>query len=318
MYPSTEVSAPHDLDIGVVYTHERHYMGPLLNSMSRSGDGLSMRLVLVDNASADGAQPWRRIFPETLVLANRERLGYTANLNRILSACTARYVLLMNTDMYFEPESQCLSSMVRFMESHPHCGVGTCRIYHPDGSYAYPARRFQTPRIIALRRSGLGKLFPSGLDDYFYRERGLNETFDCEWVSGCFMLVRRAAIQEVGGFDRRFQKYFEDVDFCARMAQAGWKVMFNGSTHCFHHEQRASRRLLSKDAWQHLCSYGRWLWKWGLRPPQPARFTTASPGSPARRIDAAHLDHGSRQPQEASARRRKQPPVRSGSNSSSP
>ncbi|MEX2560996.1 MAG: hypothetical protein WD403_13830, partial [Pirellulales bacterium] len=79
MYPSTEVSAPHDLDIGVVYTHERHYMGPLLNSMSRSGDGLSMRLVLVDNASADGAQPWRRIFPETLVLANRERLGYTAN-----------------------------------------------------------------------------------------------------------------------------------------------------------------------------------------------------------------------------------------------
>jgi hypothetical protein len=63
-------------------------------------------------------------------------------------------------------------------------------------------------------------------------------------------------------------KYFEDVDMCLRMARAGWQVMFNGQTHCYHHEQRASRRALSRDAWWHGRAYLRWLYKWGLTVPR--------------------------------------------------
>src|SRR5687767_10733209 len=99
-------SKPADLDIGVIYTHEDEYMRPLLESLARSGDDLRMRLILVDNASASGAERWQKCFPNTVVVRNDQRLGYAANLNKILTAATSELVLLLNTDMYFEPAEQ--------------------------------------------------------------------------------------------------------------------------------------------------------------------------------------------------------------------
>ena len=89
-----------DLDIGVIYTHERQLMPRLLETMSASGRQLRMRLILVDNASADALEPWCAYFPQTRILSNGRRLSYAANLNRILDASTARYTSPMNTDMY--------------------------------------------------------------------------------------------------------------------------------------------------------------------------------------------------------------------------
>jgi GT2 family glycosyltransferase len=255
-----------DVDLGIIYTHERHFMTPLVSSLVQSGRGVAMRLVLVDNASADGVDEWRDTFQETLVVRNEERLGYAANLNRILEASHARYALLLNTDMYFEPDEQCVAKMVRFMDQHPGCGVSGCRLYHPNGRYGFPARRFQTLGTIAARRLGLGKLMGRTVDSYLYRDRPHDAVFECDWLSGCFLMVRRKALDEVGLLDLRFRKYFEDVDFCLRMARAGWKVMMNGATFCYHLEQRASRNLFSRDAFVHLQSYARWLAKWGLDP----------------------------------------------------
>src|SRR5215467_13915473 len=117
-----------DVDIGVIYTYERHFMAPLVSSLAQSGSGLAMRLILVDNASGGGVEEWRQAFPETTVLRNEGRLGYAANLNRILEASTARYALLLNTDMVFDPTEQCIAKMVRFMDRFPDCGVSGCRL----------------------------------------------------------------------------------------------------------------------------------------------------------------------------------------------
>jgi hypothetical protein len=261
-----------DLDVGVVYTHERQFMPRLMETMTLAAGGLRVRPILVDNASAEGCRDWQGYFPRTTVLKNAARLGYGANLNRVLAAATAPYVLLMNTDMAFDPAEPCLEKMAQFMDSQPDCGLAICRIYHPDGGYAYPARRFQTPRTIAARRLGLDTVFAGSVERYLYNDRDRESSFECDWVSGCFMFVRREAAAEVGPFDPRFAKYFEDVDYCARMAQAGWRVMFHGGTYCHHYEQRASRRLFSADAWRHLRSYFRWLGKWGPLPPKLRRL----------------------------------------------
>src|SRR5579872_6621068 len=255
-----------DVDIGIIYTHERHFMTPLVSSLAQSGHALAMRLILVDNASKEGVGEWRSAFPDTQVLRNESRLGYAANLNRILEASRARYVLLLNTDMCFEPGEQCVAKIVRFMDAHPDCGIGGCRLYHSDGSYAFPARRFQTPLTIAARRLGLAALLDGTINSYLYRERPRDSVFECDWLSGCFLMVRRRAIEDVGFLDVRFQKYFEDVDFCLRMARAGWRVMMNGQTYGYHLEQRASRHLFSRDALLHVQSFLRWLAKWGVNP----------------------------------------------------
>lgn len=255
-----------DVDLGVIYTHERQYMPRLLATMAASGEGLSMRLVLVDNRATDSIEPWLNYFPKTLVLRNEMRLAYGANLNRIVEASSAPFVLLLNTDMYFEPSEQCIARMVAFMHEHPDCGVAGCRIYRADGAYAHPARRRPTVPVILARRFGMSRWLRSSIDRYLYRERRSTESFDCEWLSGCFMLVRREALADVGHFDTQFVKYFEDVDFCLRMVRAGWRVMFHGGTSCYHFEQGASRRILSQDAYRHGMSYLRWLRKWGLAP----------------------------------------------------
>lgn len=255
-----------DIDIGVIYTHERQFMTPLVSTLGRSGDGVGMRLILIDNASTTGIEEWRSTVPETLVLRNDCRLGYAANLNRILEASTARYALLLNTDMEFDPEEQCLAKMVRFMDERPDCGISGCRLYHPDGSYGFPARRFQTLSTIAARRLGLAKLLGNTVDSYLYRDQPDDSIFECDWLSGCFLMVRSEAVRDVGLLDLRFRKYFEDVDYCLRMRRTGWRVLMNGQTWCYHHEQRASRNLFTQDAFVHLQSYLRWLAKWGVSP----------------------------------------------------
>ncbi len=261
---------PRDLEIGVVYTGERDLMGPLLSTMKASAPGLKYGLILVDNHSSDGVEPWRRIIPETTVLKNTERLHYAANLNRILAASTARYVLVMNTDMFFDPRQQCLSRMVEFMDSHPDCGVAGCRLLHADGHDARAARRFQTLSILLARRFGLGRLMQRTLERYFYMDHAPGESFSCQWLSGCFLMLRNKAIEKIGLFDESFGKYFEDVDMCLRMARGGWHVMYHGATSAYHIEQCASRNLFSIDAWKHLRSYLYWLSKWGYRAPAEA------------------------------------------------
>jgi GT2 family glycosyltransferase len=259
-----------DLDIGVIYTYERPFMPRLLDSLAHSGDGLATRLILIDNASIDGAEQWRPYFPETQIVRNPRRLHYAANLNRILAASTSRHTLLLNTDMYFDPAEQCLAKMVEFMERQPRCGLSGCRLLHADGDHAPSARRFQTVPIILARRLGLGGLLGGTIRDYLYAHRAGDESFECDWLSGCFLMLRRAAARNVGPFDEKFVKYFEDVDICLRMARAGWKVMYHGATYCHHLEQRGSKRLFSADARRHLRSYLRWLLKWGFAPQRRA------------------------------------------------
>jgi N-acetylglucosaminyl-diphospho-decaprenol L-rhamnosyltransferase len=267
--PLSVVHAPPavaDVDLGVIYRHERQWMPRLLSSLGQSGNGLRMRVILVDNDSQDGAEQWCDLFPQTTLLRNNKLLTYTENLNRILEASTSRYVLLLNTDMYFDPQQQCVARMVQFMDAWPDCGVAGCRLHHEDGEHAPSARRFQTLPLILARRFGLSKLLRRTLEDHFYQDHTIYESWECDWLSGCFLMLRRAAIDEVGCFDTSFGKYFEDVDMCLRMARAGWRVMYNGGTYCYHLEQRDSKRLLSRDARKHARAYLRWLLKWGFTP----------------------------------------------------
>lgn len=261
-----------DLDVGVIYTYERHFMPPLLASLKSAAADVPTRLILIDNASADGTDEWTRYFRKTLVVRNAARLGYAENLNRVLQHSAARYVLLMNTDMFADPTEPCLAKMVRFMDRHPRCGLSICRLYHPDGGYGHPARRFPNVSAIAARRLGLGRLLHGARASHLYLEHDRHGTFPCDWVSGCFMFVRREAIEQSGPLDTGFRKYFEDVDLAVRMHRSGWQVLFNGDTFLYHWEQRASLRPWSKDARLHLRSYMRFLRKWGTQPVQPRRL----------------------------------------------
>src|SRR5690606_38349977 len=163
----------------LVYTSEDEYMPRLLTTLAASADRYASRLILVDNTTQNGARAWSGYFARELILYNTRRLSYGCNLNRILKASTAPYVLLLNTDMYFDPQERCVDRMVEFMNRHADCGVAGCRLYRTDGSYTYPARRFPTVPMIAARRL---PLTVGLLEEYekklLYAERDPTTVFD--------------------------------------------------------------------------------------------------------------------------------------------
>jgi len=278
-----EAAMPYDLDVGLIYTYEDAWMMPVVRSLARSGPGLRMRLLLVDNASERGVEPWMHEFPASLAIRNESRLGYAANLNRILKHSDAKYVLLLNTDMFFDPREECLTKLVRFMDHNPDCGLGSCRLYRYDDSYAFGPRRYPSIRGAIGRRFESIRLFHKHLDDVYYRDRDPYSTFACDWFTGCLFMARSSAVKRIGLLDEGFKKYYEDVDWCGRFNDAGYDVLHYGGTHCFHAEQRASKRIFSLDGRRHLKSFARWLWKWRSRPRgasdffEPAATSTHAP-----------------------------------------
>ena len=151
--------------------------------------------------------------------------------------------------------------MIEFMDGHPDCGVSGCGVYHLDNNFAFPARKFVDPFIILSRR--LPFLFYSEkiLDRYLFRNHGIHDTFECDWLSGCFLLFKAEILRKIGGFDEYYPKYFEDTDICHRIAKDNMKVMYHGGTYYYHIEQRASKNIFSKDARLHIKSYFRWVKK---------------------------------------------------------
>ena len=262
-----------DLTVSIASTNEAHYIKPLLETLYQAAPGIEMEVLVIDNACDDDTAALAQgNYPGLRVVRNTARKPFTVNHNIGIEQARGKYVLILNPDILFEKGEPCLQKMVDFMNATPQCGVSGCRVYNFDKEFAYPARRYQSLRIILSRR--FAKLFFSKkVDDYYlYKDRPITDTFSCDWLSGCFLFGRREALLQAGGFDTGYTMYFEDVDICHMVRKAGWDVMYHGDTFYYHLEQRASMKLFSRKARQHIRSWLRWIFmrRLHLLPPRPA------------------------------------------------
>ena len=257
---------PVDLTIVVISTNESEHINRLFQTMSSAVGNLRTEILLVDNASDDCLYSVLSEHDDLQVevIHNSDKLSFTRNNNLALSRANGKYILFLNPDTVFEG-GQTIREMFDFMERNKKCGISGCRAYHYDGTFAYPARRYQTLTIVLSRRFPV--LFHSrrAEDDYLYRRRNEADTYRCEWLSGCFLFARTIVVKEIGGFDTHFHKYFEDVDICSRVSEIGCEVIYHGRPYYFHLERRKSADILSVNALLHLRSYLRWICKSSLR-----------------------------------------------------
>jgi GT2 family glycosyltransferase len=140
-------------------------------------------------------------------------------------------MLLLNTDAFVAADS--VKKALRFMESHADCGIVGVRLTGRDGEVQPSCRYFPTPLNVFLSRTGLARRFPrvrliDGPDWAPADER------ECDWVPGCFYLIRKEVIDQVGLFDPRYFLYYEEVDHCLQTQRAGWKIMFTPDTSVVH------------------------------------------------------------------------------------
>jgi N-acetylglucosaminyl-diphospho-decaprenol L-rhamnosyltransferase len=189
---------------------------------------------VVDNASRDGSVNLLRAdprFASAELIINQTNVGFGRANNQCVPTAQGRYLLLLNTDAFVSPET--LQTTVAFMDAHPKHGVLGVQLIGSDGKAQPSCRYFPTPWNQFLARSGFSRFFQSVkmVDDLDWDHGSPRE---CDWVTGCYFLIRREVVDSVGLFDPRYFLYCEEVDLCRRVKQAGWGVVFFNGTKVIH------------------------------------------------------------------------------------
>ncbi len=239
-----------DVSIIIVSWNTREVLRNCLRSVYEqtgvSGD-IDFEVVVVDNASTDGsAQMVRNDFPKVILIENSENRGFAAANNQGIAAACGRYVLLLNSDTVILDNA--IGKVIAAAEADPEAAVVGCRILNPDRSLQ--ASCFMFPSILNLLLSStyLYKIFPKSR--FFGREQmtwwDRNDTREVEVATGCFMLVRKKAIEQTGVLDERFFMYAEETDWCYRFHQNKWRIIFTPDARIIHLGGQSSQRIRSK------------------------------------------------------------------------
>ena len=201
-----------------------------------------IEVFVVDNASSDGSvEMVRNEFPEVKLIASDKNLGFAKANNLAIKKSSGRYLLFLNPDTTVPSET--LPEMVKFMGENPRIGAATCFVELASGGMDPDCHRgFPTPWASFCHFSGLVKLFPRSkiFDQYHQTWKDLTKTHEIESCCGAFMMVRRKAMDEVGIWDEDFFFYGEDLDWCYRFQEKGWKVMFYPHCKIIHHKGASS------------------------------------------------------------------------------
>ncbi len=254
-----------DLSIIIVGYNSAEPLAACLRSLAECRDIVSREVLVVDNASADDTgEMVRRDFPWAEYHENAANVGLSRAVNRGIRASRGRHILVLNPDIEARPGS--LDALVGFMDATPGAGLAGAKLINTDGSLQLSCRAFYTFWTLLLRRTFLGKLFrrSGAIRRHLMLDYDHESPREVDWVLGACMLVRRAAMADVGAMDERFFLYFEDVDWCYRMWRGGWKVWYVPDAVMDHRHARASARPgLNKLLIAHLISLLHFYEKWG-------------------------------------------------------
>lgn len=227
-----KAAVPVDVSVVLVNFNTANLLERCIGQLRQATEGLRVQVIVVDNASADGSLAWlREHLTDGLVMANEINVGFGRATNQALPHCNGRYVLLLNTDAFVEAEA--LRKTTQFLDANLHYGVLGVRLIGPDGEQQPSCRFFPTPLNVFLGQTGLNHFFPRiGLVDRPDWDPTVVQ--ECDWVPGCFYVVRREVIAQVGLFDPRYFLYFEEVDHCRAVKAAGWGVVYYPGTSVVH------------------------------------------------------------------------------------
>jgi GT2 family glycosyltransferase len=233
----------HQVDVSVVIVNwnTKDLLEKCLRSVYDTVPPLSFEVIVVDNASIDGsADMVADLFPQVALIRSNVNLGYSAGSNLGMMSASGEFVLLMNPDA--ELKAQAVQRMVEFARGNPRIAVVGPKLLNPDGSLQKNGRRFTTWWREVL---GMTKLYWLWVRLYPEADWG-RVNFDIparvDEVSGACMFIRKSVIDEVGGFDERFFMYYEEVDWCRRMAQAGWEVYYLPTAEVIHHQASSAKK----------------------------------------------------------------------------
>lgn len=236
-------------------------------SVARNTQGVQLRLMVLDNASPDGAgEELRRMpMPENVqIVCGEQNVGFGQGHNRIFAALNkdglSRYHAVINPDITLD--SDAITRICGWMDEHPDVAMVTPRLLYPDGREQYTPKRY--PTLLALLARQINLPFLRGVErHYLMLDEDLSVPTDVGFCSGCFFVMRSELYQRMGGFDPRYFVYVEDADITRQALQHGRAVYLPEVT--VYHAWHRHTRTKFKNFWMQINSMFKYWKKWGFR-----------------------------------------------------
>lgn len=234
-----------DLSVIIVNYQTFELTKNTINSIFEYEYPFSYEILVVDNASADDSlDKLKEYFKDKVTfIASKENNGFAAGNNQALKIAKGKYVLLLNSDTIVWENT--LENIHDYMEKNTDVGAAGCRVLLENGELDKACKR-SFPNV----KNSFFRLFhiPTNSKDDNYNLDNLpdDEIYEIDCLTGAFMFIRKAALDEIGFLDETFFMYGEDIDLCYRIKQANWKIVYYGKSKITHLKGASSKKQKSK------------------------------------------------------------------------
>ncbi|OGH21772.1 MAG: hypothetical protein A3F31_04795 [Candidatus Levybacteria bacterium RIFCSPHIGHO2_12_FULL_38_12] len=240
-----------DISILIVSYNSKIFLRECIDSIEKNIlNKIKKEIIVVDNASGDGsAETIRNSFKDVILVENKENLGFSKANNIGIKKSKGNYILFLNPDTLVREKS--IETLLGFLDEHTQVGAVACKVELPNGEIDDASHRgFPTPWNSFCYFSGLTKLFPHSklFSGYTMGWKDLSTIHEIDACGGAVMLVRRKAGDDVKWWDEDYFFYGEDLDFCYRLKQKGWKIFYYSNVSILHYKGVSSGiKDISKD-----------------------------------------------------------------------
>src|SRR3989338_1977255 len=237
------MSSPIALSIIIVNFETPDYTLECIRSIFKNQPSSSFEVILIDNGSEDRSLDLiRSEFPEVVCIETGKNLGFSRANNLGIHNARGRFVLLLNSDTKILDNS--LDRLLAFLESNPRIGAVGRRQWDGEGKLQLSCGHFPTFFTEILRKLFHYRLSINDLKVRDYLEEKYSGLSKVDWISGSCLMVRREALAKAGLLDERYFMYFEDVDWCRCIREAGWEICYLADCTILHYGGVSARKNL--------------------------------------------------------------------------
>ena len=225
-----------DISVILVTWNSSGEIGNCVKSLIHALDGLTSEIVIIDNNSGDDSFALinKINFPKLTTVQNSENLGYTKAVNQGIELAKGKYVLLLNPDTVLKAES--IRMMKDFLDGNPAYGACAPKMMNPDGTLQYSVRNFPTYWRMFCEFSLLAYIFPKSklFGSWKAKYMDYNIEQDIEQPMAAAFMIRSDLLKKVDNMDERYRMFFNDVDLCKKVYDAGFRIRLVPSSVVIH------------------------------------------------------------------------------------
>lgn len=218
-------------------------------------------IVVVDNASEDNTQKILSKYKNVTRIINKNNIGVAAARNKGAAKANGKYIIFLDDDTYLK-KGVSFQKIINYLKKNKQVGLVGPKILYPNGHVQESARSFPTPLAVIWRGTILYKLLPniSFYKNYILKDADLSHTQVVDWVMGACQIIDKDIFIKVGKYSEKYFFGWEDIEFCYRLKNMGFKVIYFPYVEVIHYYQRESAKgFMSRAKLEHLKSIFRFF-----------------------------------------------------------